>query len=73
MKIRALILVSVFLAGCQAPHASTPYPNTKTSSVREADTRQPTDSSSRWADAGLAQQQGVWDYIGNELKLPVPN
>ncbi len=73
MKIRALILVSVLLAGCQAPHASTPYPNTKTSSVREADTRQPTDSSSRWADAGLAQQQGVWDYIGNELKLPVPN
>ncbi|MGL5007080.1 MAG: LysM peptidoglycan-binding domain-containing protein [Plesiomonas sp.] len=72
MKIRALVLVSVLLAGCQAPHASTPYPNTKTSSVRATDTRT-SQASSQWATTDLAQQQGVWDYIGSTLKIPVPN
>ena len=69
MKARALIFASVLLAGCQAPnHASTPYPSTQESSVR--DDADP--SSSRWADEQLAQQN-VWDFIGNELKLDVPN
>ncbi|MDA1380666.1 hypothetical protein PCI56_14165 [Plesiomonas shigelloides subsp. oncorhynchi] len=59
----------MLLAGCQAPnHASTPYPSTQESSVR--DDADP--SSSRWADEQLAQQN-VWDFIGNELKLDVPN
>ncbi|EXU77185.1 murein transglycosylase D [Erwinia papayae] len=80
MKATAIIIASVLLVGCQASghDVNSPEQHAQSlSSASQSETSKNADRflSPRWQDDGtnLAQQQHLWDFISNELKMKVPD
>ncbi|MCU5771507.1 murein transglycosylase D [Erwiniaceae bacterium BAC15a-03b] len=79
MKAKAIILASVLLVGCQASRhdANTPVQHAQSlSSAGQGENGKYSDRmlSPRWQDDGtsLAQDQDLWHFISDELKMEVP-
>lgn len=78
MKAKAIIFASVLLVGCQATqrdagvqqHAQSLSAASQNDAGKLADRA----TSARWLDnnLALAQDQDLWSFIGNELKMGIP-
>ncbi|MCX8959219.1 murein transglycosylase D [Erwinia psidii] len=80
MKATAIIIASVLLSGCQASghDANSPEQHAQSlSSASQSEMGKNADRflSPRWQDDGtsLTQQQHLWDFISNELKMKIPD
>lgn len=80
MKATAIIIASVLLVGCQASRndANSPEQHAQSlSSASQSEMAKNADRflSPRWQDDGtsLTQQQHLWDFISNELKMKIPD
>ncbi|MFJ5481378.1 murein transglycosylase D [Pectobacterium carotovorum] len=78
MKAKAMIIASVLLAGCQvSPHdTSQPKQHAQSlSSASQSEAGKYTDgreASARWLDDDSLAQRDLWNFIGDELKMEVP-
>ncbi|NIF34834.1 murein transglycosylase D [Enterobacter sp. Cy-643] len=78
MKAKAILLASVLLVGCQASkHDANIQQHAQSLSAAgqgEAGKYTGRATSARWMDDGtfLAQDQNLWNFIGNELKMGIP-
>ncbi|HEI8867250.1 murein transglycosylase D [Serratia sp. AKBS12] len=82
MKAKAILLASVLLVGCQSSRQDAPAPEQHAQSLSSASqegeageyTAKGRASSARWLDknSGTAQQQDLWNFISDELKMEVP-
>lgn len=78
MKAKAILLASVLLVGCQASkHDANIQQHAQSLSAAgqgEAGKYTGRAASARWMDDGtfLAQDQNLWNFIGNELKIGIP-
>ncbi|MBQ4774102.1 murein transglycosylase D [Pectobacterium versatile] len=78
MKAKAMIIASVLLAGCQvSPHdTSQPKQHAQSlSSASQSEAGKYTDgreASARWLDDDSLTQRDLWNFIGDELKMEVP-
>lgn len=79
MKAKAILLASVLLVGCQASRHDAGIPEQHAQSLSSAgqgENGKYSDSmlSPRWQDDGtsLAQDQDLWNFISDELKMEVP-
>ncbi|RLM21847.1 murein transglycosylase D [Brenneria alni] len=79
MKAKAMIIASVLLAGCQVPPYDTSQPKqhgqslssaSQSEAVRYAEGRE---TSARWLDDDSVEQRDLWNFIGDELKMEVPD
>ncbi|MBJ7224068.1 MULTISPECIES: murein transglycosylase D [unclassified Brenneria] len=79
MKAKAMIIASVLLVGCQVPPYDTSQPKqhaqslssaSQSEAVRYAEGRE---TSARWLDDDSIAQQDLWNFIGDELKMEVPD
>lgn len=79
MKAKAIILASVLLVGCQASKHDANIPEQHAQSLSSAgqSENESTDRllSPRWQDDGtsLTQEQDLWHFISDELKMKVPD
>lgn len=80
MKAKAILLASVLLAGCQASQHDAAQPEQHAQSLSSAsqnENEKDTDRllSPRWQDDGtsLTQDKNLWNFIGDELKMKVPD
>ncbi|ATA22891.1 murein transglycosylase D [Brenneria goodwinii] len=79
MKARAIILASVLLAGCQVPPYDTSQPKQHAQSLSSASQSEAVkyaegrETSARWLDDDSIAQQDLWNFIGDELKMEVPD
>ncbi|MEC5342917.1 murein transglycosylase D [Brenneria populi] len=79
MKARAMILASVLLAGCQVPPYDTSQPKQHAQSLSSASQSEAVkyaegrETSARWLDDDSIAQQDLWNFIGDELKMEVPD
>ncbi|MEQ9888737.1 murein transglycosylase D [Pectobacterium zantedeschiae] len=79
MKAKAMIIASVLLAGCQvSPHdTSQPKQHAQSlSSASQSEAGKYTDgreASARWLDDDSLAQRDLWNFIGDELKMEVPD
>ncbi|WP_225085502.1 murein transglycosylase D [Pectobacterium colocasium] len=79
MKAKAIIIASVLLAGCQvSPHdTSQPKQHAQSlSSASQSEAGKYTDgreASARWLDDDSLAQRDLWNFIGDELKMEVPD
>lgn len=74
-----MIIASVLLAGCQVPPYDTSQPKqhgqslssaSQSEAVRYAEGRE---TSARWLDDDSVEQRDLWNFIGDELKMEVPD
>ncbi|MBN3114532.1 murein transglycosylase D [Pectobacterium brasiliense] len=78
MKAKAILIASVLLAGCQvSPHdTSQPKQHAQSlSSASQSEAGKYTDgreASARWLDDDSLAQRDLWNFIGDELKMEVP-
>ncbi|MDF7680069.1 murein transglycosylase D [Enterobacteriaceae bacterium ESL0689] len=74
MKVRAILLVSVLLSGCQVfKHDGVQQHAQSLSAAGQGEAGKST-SQARWLDDGTfyAQDQDLWTSIGDELKMGIP-
>ncbi|RWR02550.1 lytic murein transglycosylase [[Pantoea] beijingensis] len=79
MKAKAILLASVLLVGCQASRHDANIPEQHAQSLSSAGQSENGKNpdrmlSARWQDdgTGLAQDQDLWNFISDELKMQVP-
>ncbi|WP_312985823.1 murein transglycosylase D [Atlantibacter sp.] len=75
MKAKAILLASVLLVGCQASkHDATVQQHAQSLSAAGQGEAGKFTSSERWMDDGtsFAQDQDLWAFIGDELKMGIP-
>jgi len=78
MKAKAILLASVLLVGCQAQQRDgdvTQHAQSLSAAGQgEAGKFAGRAASARWMDDGtfLAQDQDLWTFIGDELKMGIP-
>ncbi|MGO2462575.1 MAG: lytic transglycosylase, partial [Ewingella sp.] len=80
MKAKAIIFASVLLVGCQASRQDVKVPEQHAqslSSASQSEAGEYTDggrlTSSRWLDNDDSiAQKNLWNFIGDELKMKVP-
>ncbi|AIA72163.1 membrane-bound lytic murein transglycosylase D precursor [Pectobacterium atrosepticum SCRI1043] len=79
MKAKAIIIASVLLVGCQvSPHdTSQPKQHAQSlSSASQSEAGKYTDgreTSARWLDDDSIAQRDLWNFIGDELKMGIPD
>ncbi|NPE61166.1 murein transglycosylase D [Dickeya dadantii] len=78
MKAKAIFIASVVLTGCQVPPNDTSQPRQHAqslSSAGQSEAGKYTDSretGTRWLDDESIAQRDLWNFIGDELKMEVP-
>ncbi|MBV4365644.1 murein transglycosylase D [Erwinia sp. BNK-24-b] len=74
MKAKAILLASVLLVGCQASKHDAPEQHAQSLSSAQSSQNADRLLSPRWQDDGtsLAQEQDLWNFISDELKMKVP-
>ncbi|GAB7263328.1 hypothetical protein DZJ_32940 [Dickeya ananatis] len=78
MKTKAIFIASVVLTGCQVPPNDTSQPRQHAQSLSSAgqgEAGKYTDgreTGTRWLDDESIAQQDLWNFIGDELKMEVP-
>ncbi|WP_075183512.1 murein transglycosylase D [Pantoea sp. 1.19] len=79
MKAKAILFASVLLVGCQASQHDARIPDQHAQSLSSAGQTETDDAtdrflSPRWQDdgTGLAKDRDLWRFIGDELKMKVP-
>ena len=75
MKAQAILLASVLLVGCQASnHDGNVQQHAQSLSAASQGEAGKFTSQARWMDDGtsLAQDQDLWAFIGDELKMGIP-
>lgn len=75
MKAQAILLASVLLVGCQASnHDGNVQQHAQSLSAASQGEAGTFTSQARWMDDGtsLAQDQDLWAFIGDELKMGIP-
>ena len=74
MKVRAILLASVLLAGCQANQGGNVQQHAQSLSAASQGEAGKFASHARWMDDGTfdAQDKDLWSFIGGELKMGIP-
>ncbi len=78
MKTKAIFIASVVLTGCQVPPNDTSQPRQHAqslSSAGQSEAGKYTDgreAGARWLDDDSIAQRDLWNFIGDELKMEVP-
>ncbi|EHD20464.1 MULTISPECIES: murein transglycosylase D [Brenneria] len=78
MKAKAILIASVLLAGCQVPPNDTSQPKQHAQSLSSASQSEAAkyaegrETSARWLDDDSGAQRDLWSFIGDELKMEVP-
>lgn len=75
MKVKAILLASVLLVGCQASQQGTVQQHAQSLSAASQGEASKFASQARWMDDGTfdTQNQDLWAYIGDELKMGIPD
>ena len=75
MKAKAILLASVLLVGCQASQQGTVQQHAQSLSAASQGEASKFASQARWMDDGTfdTQNQDLWAYIGDELKMGIPD
>ncbi|APS31148.1 murein transglycosylase D [Pectobacterium brasiliense] len=78
MKAKAILIASVLLAGCQVSPHDTSQPKQHAQSLSSASQSEAgkytggREASARWLDDDSLAQRDLWNFIGDELKMEVP-
>lgn len=67
MKVKAVLLASLLLAGCQSTHI--PESSQKSNEIASKSAY----SSLEWLKTPSGQYQDLWNYVGNDLSIKAPN
>ncbi|PWC09275.1 murein transglycosylase D [Brenneria roseae subsp. americana] len=79
MKAKAMIFASVLLVGCQVSPQDTSQPKQHAQSLSSAGQSEAgkyadgRETSARWLDDDSLAQRDLWNFIGDELKMEVPD
>ncbi|HCR3985024.1 TPA: murein transglycosylase D [Kluyvera ascorbata] len=75
MKAKAILLASVLLVGCQASQQGNVQQHAQSLSAASQGEASKFASQARWMDDGTfdMQNQDLWAYIGDELKMGIPD